>query len=178
MSPRLWFCIALSLAFHAAVILFAEDRNSPPRLMSRVTLTYHVAGDTKPRNAAKPAAQLARAGQKAPAEPASPPTPDEVQPAVEPSRYASPDEVDSLATILEPPSLPLPTDLTLATGHAMLRIFVGPEGTPDFVDVEESTFPDDYNQAIALQFEQARFAPATISGIPIRSWRRIEVRLD
>lgn len=83
-----------------------------------------------------------------------------------------------LATILEPPSLPLPIDPTLTAGHAILRIFVGTEGTPEFAEIEESTLPDDYTQAIVQLFEQAKYLPATISGIPTKSWRLIEVRLD
>jgi len=92
--------------------------------------------------------------------------------------YTSPEQVDELASALEVPALPTPTTSVQEAGTAILVIYVGTDGTPDFVEVEQSSFPEDYTNLLAQHFKMARFKPAILSGVPVSSWTRIEVDLE
>ncbi|MBL8418216.1 MAG: hypothetical protein JNN31_08270 [Dechloromonas sp.] len=92
--------------------------------------------------------------------------------------YTSPDLVDELASVLDVPTLPEPTISVQEPGAAILVIYVGIDGFPDFVDVEQSSFPKDYTDLLAQHFKMARFKPATLFGAPVNSWTRIEVGLE
>lgn len=92
--------------------------------------------------------------------------------------YTSPDLVDELVSVLDVPTLPEPTISVLEPGTAILVIYVGIDGLPDFVEVEQSSFPKDYTDLLAQHFKMARFKPANLFGAPVNSWTRIEVGLE
>jgi hypothetical protein len=131
----------------------------------------------EPAAAQTSAKPVATSANEAPAKLAFPASRDEAQLSDEPIGYASPDEVDDPPTLLPPPDFSLPSDFESPSGSLILRLYIGLDGTPDHVAIEASTLPNELSQTVVRCFSLATYAPATIAGIPVKAWRRIEVGL-
>lgn len=96
-------------------------------------------------------------------------------PSVEPV-YAAPEDVDEMARVAEVEELPLPDNEQTPSGALYLKILISEAGTPDRIDIMTSTLPDNYAATLVKSFYQAKFSPARSEGLPVRSWRIIEIR--
>lgn len=127
---------------------------------------------------------LAVPGQPRPAAPlpavASLPPPRAVdeRPAAE---YLRPPVPSVAALLLDEPLIELParrSDEAPAAGRVELRIFVGPGGAVEGVDVLDSSLPPAYGEAAVAAFSSLRFRPAEVAGTAVRSELRFEVVFD
>jgi hypothetical protein len=180
MYRRLWLAILLSLAAHALLVLLSAHGSiqEPGRLSG--TLNQPVVGDLKETTQlakANPQPNVSRNESKnirpaEPSEPQSEPLPDFVD-----RDFVGPDQVDELASAEDVPEFPIPTDQPGVIGQILMKIFVNESGEAVFIEVEASTLPDIYAQMLVERSYLARFRPAQLSGRPIKSWRRVEIRI-
>ena len=179
MSKRLTICVFISLAAHLSVAYLLEERFAHTEPAKKPGLAYRIITRQTATTAPKPNHQPV-AGTEAPRVEVANPSdlPEDVGPYPGNDAYVSPDQVDEMATATDVPELPLPTTPVANQGTAVLIIYVGSDGTPEFVEVEQSTLPEDYTSLLALHFQMARFKPAMLLGSPVSSWRRIEVGLE
>lgn len=89
--------------------------------------------------------------------------------------YADPDIVDQKAAAIDIPELPPPTDSETVPGLLRIKIFINSSGQPDYVEVLETTLPDDYVTVLSEVFRQAKFSPALQGDKAVNSWRIIEI---
>lgn len=88
--------------------------------------------------------------------------------------YSAPDEVDEKASAPSiPDDMPMPS-LELASGHVIFKLFISQNGTPDLVEVLESTLPKDYTDRLTEQIMTLTFIPAKKSGTSVASWKVME----
>jgi hypothetical protein len=169
----------VSLAVHLSGLFFLENRFGGSMPVERHRLTFSI--DKRPSTgAAQKSARQKIARKMAPqTEADSPPanTPETNHTNASRIAYASPEQVDETASVLDVPALPEPT-ISVQEGTAILVIYVGIDGVPDFVDVEQSSFPNDYTNLLAQHFKMASFKPANLFGTPVSSWTRIEIGLE
>jgi hypothetical protein len=179
MSKRLTICVVISLAAHLWVAYLLEERFAHTEPTKTLGLTYRIITRQTAATAPNPN-DRPLAGTEAPRTEVANPSDlsEDVGPYPGNDAYVSPDQVDELATATNVPELPLPTTPVANQGTAVLIIYVGADGMPEFVEVEQSTLPEDYTGLLALHFQMARFKPAMLFGSPVSSWRRIEVGLE
>ena len=179
MSKRLTICVFISLAAHLWAAYLLEERVVRTEPAKKPSLTYRIITHQTAATAPKPNHQPVAKTEAPRTEVATPSDlPENVGPYPRNTAYVSPDQVDEMATATDVPELPLPTSPIANPGTAVLIIYVGADGTPEFVEVEQSTLPEDYTNLLALHFQMARFKPAMLFGSPVSSWRRIEVGLE
>lgn len=90
--------------------------------------------------------------------------------------YFAPEDVEEMAFVVDVEELPLPSSEQTPNGALYLKILISESGSADRIDIMASTLPDDYAATLVSSFYQARFSPARTSGLPVRSWRIIEIR--
>lgn len=93
----------------------------------------------------------------------------------EESPYASPDSIEKMASIIDPPALPLPSDSFSLEGFMRIKVFVNEEGFADNVELLESNFAEDYASTLVVLFKSAKFSPGLSGGKAIKSWRIVEI---
>jgi len=179
MSKHLTIFVVVSLVVHLWIAYLLEERFARTAPAKAPGLTYRIIAHQTATTAPKPRHQPV-AKTEAPRTEAAPPSdlPEDAGPYTRNGTYVSPDQVDEMATATDVPELPLPTSPVANPGTAVLIIYVGADGTPEFVEVEQSTLPEDYTDLLALHFQMARFNPAMLFGSPVSSWRRIEIGLE
>lgn len=89
--------------------------------------------------------------------------------------YASPDSIEQMASVIDPPDLPLPSDALGTDGFMRIKVFVNEEGLADNVELLESNFAQDYATTLIGLFQSARFSPGVSNGKAIKSWRIVEI---
>jgi hypothetical protein len=72
---------------------------------------------------------------------------------------------------LQPPEL----DDFPGTGILILVLYIGKEGSVDYVDIVSSQLDPSIENAVVSQFRHAKFAPAKLDGQPVGSRMKIEV---
>ena len=185
MSTRLWLTILLSLAAHALVVLFSARGFIPEPGKLSATLNQPVVSELKETNRGikTNSKRDFYQNESMNASPPAPPT-ETAGPEFEPlpnflsSDFIDPDQVDELASAEDVPELPTPPDQPSLTGHILMKIFVNELGEAVFIEVEASNLPDTYAQLLVERSYLARFRPAQLSGHPVKSWRRVEIRID
>lgn len=100
------------------------------------------------------------------------PNPEET---VEEFPYAPPDSIEQMASIIDPPDLPLPSESFNAAGFMRIKIYVNEEGLADNIELLESNFADDYVSTVVRLFKLAKFSPGVSGGKAIKSWRIVEI---
>lgn len=97
-------------------------------------------------------------------------------PSVPDQMYVAPNEVEEMAFVLDVEELPLPNGEHTPSGALYLKILIGESGIADRIEILTSTLPEDYVATLVNSFYQATFSPARTAGLPVRSWRIIEIR--
>lgn len=97
-------------------------------------------------------------------------------PAMSEQAYVAPEDVEQMASVADVNELPLPANELTPNGALYLKIMISETGNPDRIDILTSTLPEDYATTLVGSFYQARFNPARMAGLPVRSWRIIEIR--
>ena len=90
--------------------------------------------------------------------------------------YRTPAELDQPPAIVSPPDFAENLD-PRAEGKASLRFFLNEGGTIDWMEIEESTLPEQMLEALKSQYEQLRFTPGEKNGVKVKSVVRYEVEL-
>jgi len=90
--------------------------------------------------------------------------------------YIAPEDVEEMAFVVDVGELPLPNSEGTPDGTLYLKVLISESGSADRIDIVKSTLPDDYAATLINSFYQARFSPARMAGLPVRSWRIIEIR--
>lgn len=103
---------------------------------------------------------------------------EEVTPTATEETYFSPEDVEKMAHVVEVEDLPLPENKKTPGGALYLKVLINELGNADKVDILTSTLPDEYVTTLIGSFYQARFSPALLAGVPVKSWRVIEIRFD
>jgi hypothetical protein len=187
-----WFCLAISLFFHLAVIVLLADglhidhEVSGQRQMTAPPL-HALVTDAKPHN--------------------SPPVPEIFQPGkidgdanTAPGSYTeSPKQAAKRPNLLPIPSngyfttdqlsvrpqavlIPeLDTEATkpiIVRGSMILRLWINQRGHVVNVEVEENGLPKIFLDTATDAFRRSRFSPGQKNGIPVGSVMRIEVRYE
>lgn len=98
-----------------------------------------------------------------------PPAPDQT--------YVAPEDVEEMAFVVDVEELPLPNSEQMPNGALYLKILISESGSADQIDIVTSTLPEDYAARLVNSFYQARFSPARTAGLPVKSWRILEIRL-
>ena len=179
MSKRLTICVFISLAAHIWVASLLGERFAHTAPAKAPRLTYRIITHQTAATAPKPNHRSVARTEAPRTEVANPSDlPEAGEPSTKNGTYVSPDQVDELATATDVPELPLPTTPVANPGTAVLTVYVGTDGTPVFVEIEQSTLPEDYTSLLALHFQMARFKPAMLLGRPVSSWRRIEIGME
>lgn len=182
----IWFWLPVSICLHFAVISVSgspagplQPTSFPATLLSQGPGTKLSTSPTSEEPSAAPtsAKRVATPANESPDKLTFPASSEETQLPDEPIGYASPDEVDDLPTILPPPDFSLPIDFDLPSGSLILRLYIGIDGTADYVAIEASTLPNELSKTVVRYFSLVTYAPATIAGIPVKAWRRMEVGL-
>lgn len=172
--------VAFSLAVHLSVAYLLDDHFGRPASIELTRLTYGIveraSGIAEQKPDRQPVAKKTGHQTAVQSPPSNPPGITDTNAAE--IVYINPDQVDELATVLEIPALPIPTASVPDSETAIFIIYVGVDGTPDLVEIEQSTLPEDYTDLLAQHFKLARFKPAILFGSPVSSWRRIEVGLE
>jgi hypothetical protein len=180
MSRRLWLAILSSLTAHALIVFLSAHGSTPKLGRLSGTLNQPVVGELKEttrtiktnprhdfnRNESKNSRQAEAT------EPESEPLPYFLD-----HDFVGPDQVDELASAEDVPEFPIPPDEPGFIGQILMKIFVNESGEAVFIVVETTTLPDSYTQLLVERSYLARFRPAKLSGHPIKSWRRVEIRI-
>jgi len=95
--------------------------------------------------------------------------------ASEPETYIDPQHVDEIAFAIAVPELPLPTDEETLSGTLQIKIFINTTGIPAEIEIVQNTLPEHYVASLTNAFSKARFQPALLGGVPVNSWRTIEI---
>jgi len=142
---------------------------STPRMQASIVLA-------KPQPAMQPISTMSRAFNTVTEKPIAPniAAPPSEEMAEEPP-YASPDSVEQMASVIDAPDLPLPSDSFNPEGFMRIKVFVNEEGSPDNVVLLESNFAEDYTSTLVSLFKSAKFSPGVSGGKAIRSWRIVEI---
>lgn len=61
------------------------------------------------------------------------------------------------------------------SGRIVLAVYIGENGAVDRVEVESSPLGEPFLSVVSRQFLSARFAPAELDGVPVKSRMRVEV---
>lgn len=93
----------------------------------------------------------------------------------EESPYVSPDSIEQMASVIELPDLPLPSDSLSPEGFMRIKVFVNEHGFADNVELLESNFAEDYASMLVGLFKSAKFSPGVLGGKTIKSWRIVEI---
>lgn len=97
-------------------------------------------------------------------------------PSVTDQMYVAPDDVEEMAFVVDVEELPLPEGDQTPSGALYLKIMIGESGIADRIEILTSTLPEHYAATLVNSFYQATFSPARTAGLPVRSWRIIEIR--
>ena len=202
-SERLTLALSFSLALHAAAMLLP---GSPPRaehvpgVLSVVLQPSRAASQDHPARAAVPPLLLASEA----AHPALPPVHDEppasatsAPPAMSaeasaPGAAAPTSELsgadgegyfpaaalDVLAVPLQPIAFALPPEAPAGEVRLMLRVYINELGGVDAVEPEQPDPSGVIEHEARRVFLSARFAPARRHGVAVKSYKRIEVRMQ
>uniref|UniRef100_Q47BK9 TonB C-terminal domain-containing protein n=1 Tax=Dechloromonas aromatica (strain RCB) TaxID=159087 RepID=Q47BK9_DECAR len=92
-----------------------------------------------------------------------------------PKFFFDPYYVDEIAFALSVPELPLPTNEETVSGSLQIKVFIDTRGVPDEIEIVQNTLPDDYVASLTNAFSKAKFQPALRGGVPVNSWRVIEI---
>lgn len=91
------------------------------------------------------------------------------------SPYVSPDSIEQMASVIELPDLPLPSDSLSPEGFMRIKVFVNEHGFADNVELLESNFAEEYASMLVGLFKSAKFSPGVLGGKTIKSWRIVEI---
>ncbi|TXT30918.1 MAG: hypothetical protein FD131_1405 [Rhodocyclaceae bacterium] len=92
--------------------------------------------------------------------------------------YLAPNDVEKMAFVVDVEELPLPKNELTPGGALYLKVLINESGTADKIDILTSTLPEEYAATLVGSFYQAKFSPAQMAGLPVKSWRVIEIRFD
>ena len=92
--------------------------------------------------------------------------------------YFAPEDVENMADVVDINELPLPENAKTPGGALCLKVLINESGSADKIDIMASTLPHEYAETLIDSFYRAKFSPALIAGLPVRSWRIIEIRFD
>ena len=92
--------------------------------------------------------------------------------------YIAPEDVEKMAFVVDVEELPLPKNELTPGGALYLKVLINETGSADKIDILTSTLPEDYAATLIGSFYQAKFSPAQMAGLPVKSWRIIEIRFD
>lgn len=170
----------MSLAVHAIVAgnlapNVDDSRTNPGGFRSTPSMRASLVL-AKPQPAPKFASPISRSFDNAADRPDEPsffaPPYEEI---AEESPYASPDSIEQMASVIEPPDLPLPSESFSPEGFMRIKVFVNEEGFADNVELLESNFAEDYASTLVGLFKLAKFSPGLSGGKAIKSWRIVEI---
>ena len=182
---RFAFGLAWSLIAHIGLGLWVTRPDesvlaTPPTSAQRLEIRLF----TNLQPALKPKPVLAHApNTEALAEPAAPiaadETPTSPSTAMLPEEsYIAPEDVEKMAFVVDVEELPLPKNELTPGGALYLKVLINETGSADKIDILTSTLPEDYAATLIGSFYQAKFSPAQMAGLPVKSWRIIEIRFD
>ena len=83
-----------------------------------------------------------------------------------------------MAYVLDVEELPLPENTKIPGGAIYLKILINESGSVDKIEILTSTLPEGYAAKVVSTFNKAIFSPALIAGLPVKSWRIIEIGFD
>lgn len=94
--------------------------------------------------------------------------------------YYGPEELDQLATPTNGAGFLLPVlDLTPdQPGRVRAKIYINERGGVDRVEILDSDPPGVFDQAVLLEIYRSSFVPALKNGMPVKSQKEIEIRID
>lgn len=181
--PMLCRSLLFSLIFHVSFGLWLTEK---PRSQQQyqfldtqpLQITLNNSLQTSPATARRGSKTLANLPSPGPAiavvEDATPaplplpPAPDQA--------YVAPEDVEEMAFVVDVEELPLPNSEQTPNGALYLKILISESGSADRIDIVTSTLPEDYAETLINSFYQARFSPARTAGLPVKSWRILEIR--
>lgn len=182
--PRLSRGLLISLIFHVIFVLWlAETPRARLETQYGSAQSVYITLNT-PRQTSAPALRPeAKASGKPPSPDDSgiPPEEDAIPtafpaPTAPDLTYVAPGDVEEMAFVVDIEELPLPNGEQTPSGALYLKILISESGSADRIDILTSTLPEDYAATLVNSFYQARFSPARTAGLPVRSWRIIEIR--
>lgn len=91
------------------------------------------------------------------------------------SPYADPENIDSTASVIEAPELPLPPSRDISSGLLRIKIFVNEYGMVDQIELIETSLQEDYSNRLIQAFKESKFSPGLLHGEPVKSWRMVEI---
>ncbi|MBT9523218.1 MAG: hypothetical protein IV101_20260 [Dechloromonas sp.] len=92
--------------------------------------------------------------------------------------YLAPEDVEKMAFVVDVEELPLPKNELTPGGALYLKVLINELGSADQIDILTSTLPEEYAATLVNSFYQAKFSPAVLAGLAVKSWRIIEIRFD
>ncbi|HEX8987135.1 MAG TPA: TonB family protein [Rhodocyclaceae bacterium] len=94
-------------------------------------------------------------------------------------RYYKPDELSVRPTILQPLPDSIDRSWPLARpGRAVIRIYIGEDGSVENIKLEESDLPAEFDSLVVGAMTNSLFTPGQIEGRNVRSQIRIEIRFE
>ncbi|AXS79414.1 hypothetical protein HYN24_04865 [Dechloromonas sp. HYN0024] len=153
-------------------------RSASPHRLEVILAGQHSTTTLKPKSDQAPI-QSTKASTEPAAETASSEMPQWIPvPNAPDETYLAPEHVEKLAYVIDVEELPLPATTNIPGGAVYLKVLINESGRADKVDVLTSTLPEPYAATLVSAFSQARFSPALVAGLPVKSWRIIEIRFD
>ena len=93
--------------------------------------------------------------------------------------FVEADQLSQSASPLEAIDLALPeAHLLMDSGLLLLRLWIDVTGTVIHTEVESSSFPDAYTDAVVRTFASRRYSPGQRDGHAVNSVMRLEVRYE